>query len=213
MYHAKHKKATTQELAGRPNTQPSHQDIVMDATDAFLDGEEHLVEQDAEKESYVALMEAERALVESSGFNLLPINKEHLEIYIADCKNQILEGQVDFREALRRKKLMDMVLEQVFKDPEVKRHLEDEYAKHGQKKIMWHGAEISFSSRKSYTYDQCSDSELASLEATAKEADGKLKARQKFLQNLTKPMADPESGELIYPAAFTTTDYFTVSIK
>jgi hypothetical protein len=148
---------------------------------------------------------------------ILPDSTAFLAACVSDAKEKILNGQISFKEALLRKKFLTQALEDLFSDKDIKDHLETEYQKENQKNILFNGAEISFTSRKNFSYDNCNDSEWQQLKYTADRAKKALEERQKFLQRLKQPLTvvQEESGEVqtIYPAAFTVTDYFTVSLK
>lgn len=149
--------------------------------------------------------------------SLLPDSMVFLTAAFSDAKSKILNGEISYKEALYRKKLMATVLDNLFNDKEVKEFLESEFAKEGAKKIAFNDAEIAYSSRKSFSYDKCGDSEYNRLKWEADKANRELKEREKFLQLLSKPITQvyEETGEVetIYPAAYTSTDFFTVTIK
>lgn len=153
----------------------------------------------------------------STGVDYMPSTIDQVNDFVAIARHQILNGEIDYREVLRRKKLLAFALERIFDDKEVKQHLQAEFEKEGQKKINYQGCEISFGSRRNFSYDKCGDPELQKLVVEAEPLNYQIKERQKFLQMLNKPLnqVDPESGEVttIYPAAFTSTDFFTVSLK
>lgn len=153
----------------------------------------------------------------STGVDYMPSTIEQVNEFVAIAREQILNGEIDYREVLRRKKLLAFALERVFDDKEIKKHMQAEFEKEGQKKIAYGGVEISFSSRRNFTYDKCNDPELQKMMVEAEPLNYQIKERQKFLQMLNKPLnqVDPESGEVItiYPAAYTSTDFFTVSLK
>jgi hypothetical protein len=152
----------------------------------------------------------------STGVDYMPSTIDQVNDFVAHARQQILNGEIDYREVLRRKKLLAFALERIFDDKEVKSHLQAEFEKEGQKKINYQGCEISFASRRNFTYDKCNDPELVGLIEQAEPLNIKIKDRQKFLQMLNKPIdIVTEDGEVnkIYPAAFTSTDFFTVSLK
>jgi len=152
----------------------------------------------------------------STGVDYMPSTIEQVNDFVAAARDQILNGEIDYREVLRRKKLLAFALERIFDDKQVKQHLQAEFAKEGQKKINYQGCDISFSSRRNFSYDKCNDQELMLLTEKAEPLINKIKERQKFLQLLNKPMdLVTEDGEVttIYPASYTTSDFFTVSIK
>jgi hypothetical protein len=148
---------------------------------------------------------------------VLPSSLQQLEGSVKDAKELILSGQLDWREVLRRKQMLAKSLEKLFSDKDVKEHLETEFAKQGLKKVSYEGIEIGFTSRKNFTYDKCSSPEWEKANAEFNKAKEALDAVQKELQVMSKSQTrvDEVSGEVytVYPAAYTTTDFFTVTIK
>jgi hypothetical protein len=148
---------------------------------------------------------------------VLPSSGQLVEQSVKDAKELILSGQLDWREVLRRKQMLSKSLEELFKDKEIKEHLESEYAKEGRKKVEYEGIEIGFVSKKNYSYDKCGSPDWEKAKAAFDKAKEELDRIQKELQVMTKPRTEvnEESGEVftIYPAAYTNTDYFTISIK
>lgn len=61
------------------------------------------------------------------------------------------------------------------------------------------GTKVEAAATTSYDYSGCNDFELELLEINAKSATEALKARQKFLQGLTKPMTivDENTGDIV----------------
>jgi hypothetical protein len=146
-----------------------------------------------------------------SQLSYLPETREQQARFVEQAKSEILNGIFDARELLFRKKIIQDTLDQIFDDPQIKSHMLDEIGKYGKEGAAWGDAKITVESRKSYSYDNCGDTELAILSAESERATKGLKERQKFLQTLPKPVANPETGEMIYPAACTQTDFFKVS--
>lgn len=142
-------------------------------------------------------------------YSELPTSKEQLIGFVSNVRENILEGRVSYQEALVGKKLLIEALDKIFSDPQVKDLLETEHAKHG-KKVMYNGAEINFTSRKNHQYE-------GSGCKFYKQLKQEIKDREKFLLSIKEPLTivDDKTGEVstIYPVPFTTTEYFTVSIK
>lgn len=146
-----------------------------------------------------------------SQLSYLPETRDQQARFVEQAKQEILNGIFDARELLFRKKIIQDTLDQIFDDPQVKSHMLDEIGRYGKDGAGWSDAKITVESRKTYSYENCGDTELTTLTAESEKAIKSLKERQKFLQTINKPVADPETGEMIYPAAYTQTDYFKVS--
>lgn len=151
---------------------------------------------------------------EPSVENILP-SKETIACAVKEAKEKLLNGEFDYRELLIRKKAITDALEALLKDADVKEYLEAEHAKHG-KETTYNGVKITYSGRKTYSYENCGDPEWCLLKQSLDSAKSSLEERQKFLQTLTKPttVVNEMTGEVetIYPAAWTETNFFTVNL-
>lgn len=88
----------------------------------------------------------------------------------------------------------------------------DELAKHPGAKADVLGSEMSrIESGVKYIYD--SDSEWQRLNQEAEAKIFARKEREKMLRSIPSPMVDPESGEVIHPAAKISTTTFKISLK
>ncbi|MDD5508428.1 MAG: hypothetical protein PHD25_08895 [Bacteroidales bacterium] len=77
-----------------------------------------------------------------------------------------------------------------------------EAGKYG-KQFDYLGSRIQLSERR--TYDFSCDSTWCELDKTKKQ-------REEMLKHITQPVADPETGEMIYPAQFKITPVITISL-
>jgi hypothetical protein len=91
------------------------------------------------------------------------------------------------------KKLREGIAEQVIEEAE----------KYGGKDFEFGGAKIQLSNRRTYDFSQ---------DHTWTELDQAKKERENMLKNLSQPVADPDSGEMVYPAAFKVTQVLTVTL-
>lgn len=104
-------------------------------------------------------------------------------------------------------------IESVLNDEAVKKAMFEELDKWGKDGAIHGGAVVKIGERRNFKYDNCNDSKLLEFAANAEKVAKDLKDRQKFLQLLKDPIADPETGEIIYPAAVTFTKFITLSEK
>lgn len=146
-----------------------------------------------------------------SQLSYLPETRDQQARFVEMAKQEILNGVFDAKELLFRKKIIEDTLDQIFKDEDVKKHLMSEIEKYGKGGAGYEGAKIEIGGKKEYDYSKCNDSEMNDLILKQEEIKKKVAERAKFLQTLQKPVANPDTGELIYPAAYTQTDYFKVS--
>jgi len=90
------------------------------------------------------------------------------------------------------KKLKSGIAHQVFTEAE-------KYGKH----FDYQGARIQLSERK--TYDFSADSKWNELSHAKKN-------REEMLKNLSEAVADPDTGEMLYPAPFKTTSVISIAL-
>lgn len=140
-----------------------------------------------------------------------PNTTEQQQTFIAAIKEEVLSGIIDVKELIVQKKMILDTLEAIFESTDIKKHLIDEIEKYGKEGAGFGGYKITKEQRRSYDYSQTGDIFINKYQQEADIAGNQLKARQKFLQMLSKPMADPETGELVYPAAVSITEYLKVS--
>lgn len=79
----------------------------------------------------------------------------------------------------------------------------EEAAKYGGKEFDFRGSKVSVANRR--TYDYSADTIWANL-------DAEKKGREQMLKNISEPLADPNTGELIYPAAYKTSQIISITL-
>lgn len=151
-----------------------------------------------------------RELASSTLFSF-PETPEQIETFLQSLKEEILSGTLDPKRLIVQKKIISDCLEALLSDKEVKNCLMDEIEKYGKDGVGYGKFKITKEHRRTYDYSQTGDSMVVKYQEETDKVTQQLKARQKFLQMLSKPMVDPETGELIYPAAVSVTEFFKVS--
>lgn len=142
--------------------------------------------------------------------NQMPQSKSEIAAYVSNVKDMILSGNIDGIDAAIMLKSLDEIIKSLRDDKEIKSFIQSEVAKYG-KSAEVKGCKVSLSERK--TYDFKDDSEWFILETNIQELKEKQKERETFLKAITKPVADSETGEMIYPAPYSSTDVVTVTLK
>lgn len=150
---------------------------------------------------------------------LLRVNDINVAEVTESFIEHLLEGRIDWRDAMKQKKVIETMLDEVFADDRVREYIKEEYAKEGCKKVAYGSYEITKIEKKvSYTYDKCNDKILERLQADEQynAVKNKIEERQKLLRELRSMMVetDPETGETFekYPAAYKFSEYFQVSL-
>lgn len=145
--------------------------------------------------------------------DVMPSTNEQVQKFTSLIKEEILSGRYDFKKFLQQKNFIEKSLAAISDDPQIKSLMIDEIEKYGKDGVGYNDLKFTVESRRNYDYSQTNDSTFLELEAKKKEIEAELKARQKFLQTIQKPVADPETGELIYPASVKHTTYIKSSTK
>lgn len=139
----------------------------------------------------------ERAISKITDFEL---TKEQISNFVQQASEDAISGNYDLLKVYKSLTVIEKITEGIKKN--VKFHVLDEAASYG-KTFDHAGARFEVKYRKSYDYSE--DSEVQRLEA-------ELKERKELLKSIKKPIADPESGEIIHPAQEKQTEYITVKI-
>lgn len=142
---------------------------------------------------------------------LLPETPDQIKSFVESAKEEVLNGLIDPKKLIVQMKIISDTLEAIKDDKDIKKCLSDEIEKYGKEGAGFGDFKITQEQRRTFNYDQTGDAMVVKFQDEASKASEQLKARQKFLQMLSKPLADPETGELIYPAACTVTTFFKVS--
>jgi hypothetical protein len=70
--------------------------------------------------------------------------------------------------------------------------------------------DISLTERKSFDFETCEDSEWERLDAEIKSLNVLKKERESFLKTIKQPVGNIETGEVIHPPAYTSSEVITV---
>lgn len=137
-----------------------------------------------------------------SVIELMPSTSDQIKSFAEQVKDQILNGDYDFRKFLYQKKLIEKTFETISEDKELKEYFENEIEKFGKEGVAFNDLRFEIGSRKTWEYSNTGDTELFRLEEEKKMLEAKIKERQRLLQTSKKPFADVETGEIIYPAYY-----------
>jgi hypothetical protein len=144
---------------------------------------------------------------------VLPLTADERRNFVNQAIDEITSGDRNPIEAHLLLNSLEKLVAEIKKAEPVKEAVIRELTKYGQKTVDFGRFEIQLSERKSYDYQQCSDSEWEMMDAEIRTLTEKKKAREAMLQNLVEPVGNIETGEYIYPASFTTTEIITVKEK
>lgn len=111
-------------------------------------------------------------------------------------------------------KAMEELISNLRANNKVRDYIMSEIDKYPEKSFKYQGATFEKAETGvKYDYSQCGDSVLNKLEEQSKKVSKELKERQKMLQIIKEPVANPETGEVINPALRTSNSYVKISLK
>lgn len=168
-------------------------------------------------------------LTTTSILALFETDKSQRESFVADIVNRLENGDINPLKVHLQVKAMEEIIDRLTNTTEKGKQAEaakkyrnlllSEAEKQEAKKFSLYNASFEIKEvGTKYNYSQCSDPELAELEAQMTAINEKLKERQKFLQTVPSkglPIVNEETGETytVYPPSKSSTTSVTVSLK
>ena len=131
-----------------------------------------------------------------SVIKLFTPTKEGIQSFVNRTIDLVKGGEINPLELKLYLKTMEKIIEGI--DAGIKESARDEAEKYGEKKFMFHGAEIEIANTYTkYDYSQCGDWELNEAEKKIALLIPIKKQREKFLQTITNPIVitNQENGE------------------
>lgn len=142
-----------------------------------------------------------------------PITYVEIGNAIHEMKAELLSGDYNPLDVELKLKAIEEITKQLRADDDIRAFVMKEAEKYG-KSFEWRGAKMSIREvGVKYDYASTGDSEWAILDSQIKELSEKKKAREKFLQAVPPAgTASPDTGEVIYPPAKTSTTSIAVTL-
>ena len=133
----------------------------------------------------------------------------------ANLKEQILSGETDPLRAYIQLNGIAKAARDVMDDRDVKDAALNEYAKYGEKIVTLGDCKAEQSEvGVKYDYSVCRDSVLEDMQKTYEALAAYIKERQDFLKRVpVSGVADPETGEVIYPPAKSSKTSLKITFK
>lgn len=141
---------------------------------------------------------------------IMPTTKAEIVTFVKGAKEEILSGNYNPIDIEIQLKAMEEMIKALRSDKEIKEYLADELARNGGK---YESSKATISTRNSTRYDYSNDSVWSEIKVHEDEVSEERKKREKMLQNLTEEMADPQTGEIIYPAVKVSQTSIVVTLK
>lgn len=146
--------------------------------------------------------------------SLQDLDKDGMDTMVKAVVDQVAQGNVDAMDNFLYFKKLEY-LAKVGVENSKSYAYGKTYATKGNPYLRF-GAKVEATATTSYDYSGCNDAELTRLETVEKEAKEALKARQKFLQALTKPITqlDEDTSEVntINPAVKLQSEGYKVTL-
>ena len=146
-----------------------------------------------------------------STITLLPYTSEERALYVRMIKESVLNGDIDALKFRVHLKQLEAILNELLYDRDITDLTMTEAQKYGSKSFDAQGAKFTITERKDYDFTE--DPTYNELTSKINALKAKLKERESILKIISEPLADPETGEMINPATYTTKQVISVSIK
>jgi hypothetical protein len=145
-----------------------------------------------------------------STLTVLPATKKERAHFISKVIDEVQSGARNPIEAYVLLNNLKTLAAELSKSDEFKEAVIRTMMYYDQYKTGFGDFEISLSERKSYEFETCRDSEWERLDAEIKSLNVLKKERESFLKTIKQPIGNIETGEVIHPPAYTSTEVITV---
>lgn len=141
--------------------------------------------------------------------NDLPETREQQRTFVHMAIEEIMNGDYDPARLYAKLRIIQDTLKDILDSKTFQNYAIDEIEKYnGDCQI--NGNKISVATKSSYDFSVCNYSEYQKALSVIAEAKEIVKKSEAFLKAITKPVADPETGEMIYPPVKSVTQYIVV---
>ena len=146
-----------------------------------------------------------------------PISKQEIEDLSSRLIAPVLDGEVDPTEQVIKLKGVQEAVKKALDDDRIKDSVLSDIEKYGKER-SWNGAKVAIKEvGVTYDFSECNDPILDNLQKQKAWLDEQIKAREKFLKNLTEKYThlDEETGEVftIYPAIKQSRQGYSITFK
>lgn len=141
--------------------------------------------------------------------NSLPETREQQKTFIHAAVEELINGDYNIMQYYVKAKLMLDTLDKINKSKRIKPLILEEAQRYNNQSL--NGCTIQVVTKREYNFDNCNHAEYNRLKKLQAETEQSLKAIENMLKSLVSPVADPESGELIYPPVVTENEYVKIT--
>lgn len=143
-----------------------------------------------------------------SQLSYLPETREQQRTFVHKAVEELMNGEHDIMKFWIQASIVADTLNEIKDSLKVKQAAVAEAAKYKDQPYM--GCKISVVSRKTFDFSKCCYMDWERSKFDIEAAKERVKRAETFLKALQSPVADPETGEMIYPPTFTESEYITV---
>jgi len=142
---------------------------------------------------------------------LLPVSKGQLQLFRNKYIGEIAENG-DALEAAVQLKAMEELVDMLRKSKELREMIMSQVDKYPEKQFEYMGVDIQ-KCELGTKYDYTRDRVWCDLNAQERTLSEKRKERESLLKAMKEEMANPDTGEIIYPAIKTSESFIKITIK
>lgn len=148
-----------------------------------------------------------------STINLMPSTQMEIDKMFSILKNEILSGNENPLKLEVQLKAMEELIKKLRSDAEIKDQMIDEGMKYPEKSFELYGAKFTKTTvGVKYDFTGCNYADYENCKIEFEKAKAELKSKEDFLKALKKPVADPDSGEIINPPIKTGKESLSVKL-
>jgi len=143
-----------------------------------------------------------------SQLNYLPETREQQKTFVHKAIEELMNGEHDIMKFWIQASIVADTLNEIKDSILIKKAAIEEARKYKDQPYM--GCRISVVSRKTFDFSKCCYMDYERTKFEIEAAKERLKKAETFLKSIPAEMADPATGEMIYPPTFTESEYITV---
>ena len=142
-------------------------------------------------------------------FSILPETRDEVNRFVEMAVAEIIQGEYDPLKFWAMGTLLNATIEKIKKSKVVREMAIQEAAKYNGQEFM--GCTVKVKTRKSYDYSECNSITWKAIKQEIERLQIVLDNEEKMLRSLTTPVADTYTGEMLYPARETGTEYIEIT--
>jgi hypothetical protein len=143
----------------------------------------------------------------------MPDSLDGVKNFVQISKEMIMSGYIDALSVAVMLKGWETAIETLRKDPQIEEMILREVEKYG-KSTTYNGCTLTIKQvGTKYDYSDCNDSVLEHAQAQIDTWTQVAKDRQTMLKTLKDTVANPDTGEVMYPPKKSSSDKVTVQLK